>query len=203
VVNWKTGALAAALTVFALPADAAAQRPRAAATRTAAAAPTATQVRTWYAELQQIGSRLQAAHARALQDPRLHAQADSLANDVRTAMEQADPGLRQLAMRAQGLENEARQAQATGNQARLRALMAEGDEIQSRVVAVRNHVLLQPLMAHRVKAFEGRLHARMVAVEPQLDRMMARSQDLQIRLARAMQAEQRTPAGPSTVAKRP
>lgn len=156
-----------------------------------AAAPSREEVRAWYGELQQIGARLQSAHERAMAgDARLRTTQQTLFADIKTGMERTDPSLAQLAGRAQALEAEARRARQAGNRERLRTLAAEASQIQGRFLAAQNRVMAQPAIAQRMRAYETQLHQKMLQAEPQLDQLLARSRDLQARLARVARARQ-------------
>ncbi|MDB4948964.1 MAG: hypothetical protein JWM27_1613 [Gemmatimonadetes bacterium] len=176
------------LACLTLPAALHAQRPVTARVPSAAAPSSVSreEMRSWMAELQQIGARLQAATERAMRsDPALRAAQDSLADEVRRSMEGADPGLERLAARARALAGEAQRASQTGDPARVGALMDEADDIQARFRAARRRALGRPQLAARVRAFETRLRMRLHAEEPQLDQLLARGSDLQERLQRA------------------
>jgi hypothetical protein len=204
-VNPTFRTVLAVLSPIALPAALLAQSPVSSRVPPAASAPAASrdEMRSWVAELQQIGARLQGATERALRgDPRLRAAQDSLAGEIERAMEGVDPGLRRLADRAQALTGEAQRASEAGDQARLRALMEEADRIQARFQVARERVMHRPALAARVKAYEARLRERLRGEEPHLDQLLSRGTDLQQRLARMallqrqmMSQQQRASAG--------
>lgn len=188
--------MAAAL---ALPATLAAQaRPMAARPATPSANASA-EARTWLNELQRISARLQAAHNRAMEDAQLRAAQEAFMRDVKASMQRTDPGLDVLATRVRTIQAEGAAAQQRGDRARLRTLNQELSQIQARFMTAQENVMKQPAMAQRAKQLEERLHARMLQVEPETDRLIARGKDLQSRLARVQQAarqQQPPPAGP-------
>lgn len=195
-----TRSCALALAALALPAAVHAQQrtvdarvPASAARAPAAASRDA--ARAWYGELQQIGTRLQAAHERALaNDARLRSTQQALYNDIKRLMEDADPGLAPLASRVQAIEAEARRAREAGNRDRLRTLATEASQIQGRFLAVQSRVMSQTAIATRMRSYETQLHQRMLEAEPQLDRLLARSRELQTNLAQAARARQQQAA---------
>lgn len=183
----RAGVLAVAL--LALPAMLPAQA-RPATARPAAASPA--EVRGWTSELRLIGERLQAAHTRAMQDPELRAAGEALARDIKTAMERADPELDRLATRARGMQEEMRAAEQRGDRTRLTTLMRELDGIQERFVRAQEAAMRSGDLLERNRRYEARLRARLVQIEPETDRLLERSRDLQSRIQRAMSAQQGT-----------
>lgn len=151
---------------------------------------TRAEARAWYDELQRIGGRLQAVHARALEDAQLREAQESLFAEIKERMERVDPGLAGLVDRAQAIEAEARRAREAGDRTRLRALATEASQIQGRFLAARGRVMAQPEIAARIRAHEAQLHRRMLQVEPELDQLLARSRELQARLVRAVRGQQ-------------
>lgn len=195
-------AAAVALALTALPAGLFAQQrqpqpQRTSAPRAAAPAPGAAQreAQAWYAELMQIGQRLQAAQVKAMEDPQLRAGQEQLGRELKAAVVKADPGLAGVDARAQAMEAEARRAQQAGDQETLLRLGQEAQQIQIRVMNAQQRALRDnPALAARANGFEEQLRRRMVQVEPQTMALVARGQELQGRLeqaARAMQGAQR------------
>jgi tRNA(Glu) U13 pseudouridine synthase TruD len=190
-VSTHTMLMAAAL---ALAPALAAQRPVSARVPSAPTSPGATrsEIRAWIGELQQIGARLQAAQDRVMAaDPALRGEQQALAQALHDAIDHADPGLKPLAARAQALQAEAERAGQAGDQARVVALMREADQIQRRFIAARERALSNPALTRRIEAYEARLRTRLATQEPQLDALLSRSTDLQLRLSRVAQLQQR------------
>lgn len=148
------------------------------------------EMQAWYAELQQIGARLQAAHARAMQDPALRARQEALARDFRAAVLRVDPGLAGVEGRARTMEAEARRAQQAGDQASFMKLMEEARQIEIRIMNAQKKLLEDPAFAGRVRAFETELRKKMVEVEPQTPQLIARAELLQGKLMQAMRQAQ-------------
>jgi hypothetical protein len=177
--RFSRAALVAALMV---PAALAAQTPRPVNAR--AAAPqgaAAANARAWMAELRQIQGRLQ----REAQE--------SLFRDVKVAMQRADPGLDALARRVDSMQAEAAAAVQRGDRARVQQLNTELVPIQQRFMRAQQTVMRQPAFQQRAAALEQRLHARMLQVEPETDRLLARGTELQGRLMQAGAAPARSP----------
>ena len=153
-----------------------------------AASATREEVRGWYGELQQIGARLQQAHERALSaNPQLRTTQQRIFAEIKTEMERTDPGLAQLAGRAEQIEAEARRARQAGNRDQLRTLATEASRIQARFLAAQRQVMSKPEIVSRMQAYDAQLRQQMVRAEPNLDQLIARSRDLQMRLVRAQQ----------------
>jgi hypothetical protein len=144
------------------------------------------EARAWYGELQQISARLQAAHARAMRDGRLKGAQDSLERDLRRAMDRADPELVRLADRARALEAEQETARRARDGERFATAAAELNQIRQRFVNAQALAMRDPAISGRMRSYEQRLHAALVQVEPGLDRLLARSRQLQGFLARVM-----------------
>lgn len=187
----RAAAIAAALMI---PAALQAQAARPASARAAAPAASAeANARAWQAELMQIQSRLQAAHNRVMQDAQLRGRQEALMRDVKAAMQRADPGLDALAQRVQTMQADAASAQQRGDRARLQQLNQQLGPIQERFMRAQQQVMQQPAFRDRASALERQLHARMLQVEPETDRLLERGRDLQLRLTQYM-AQQRAAA---------
>lgn len=184
----RTAALAAVLLVpAALPAQAA--RPVGARSASPSAVTEAT-ARQWITELQQIQARLQAVHNRVMQDPQLRNEQETLMRDVKAAMQRLDPGLDALAARVEGMQAEAASAVQRGDRVRLQQLNEQLIPIQQRFTRAQLQVMQQPGIRQRAAALEQKLHARMLAVDPETDRLINRGRELQGRLIRVAQQEQ-------------
>lgn len=181
----------AALAVAATPAEPAAQQRPSARPAAARTAPAASQreMQAWYAELQQVGARLQAASARALQDPRLRAAQEGLARELKAGALRADPGLAGLESRARAMEQEFRRAQQAGDQAAAMRLAEEARRIEIRVMNAQKRVMADPAFANRARAFETELMKEMAEVEPQTPQLLQRAQLLQGRLQTALRQQ--------------
>jgi hypothetical protein len=189
-------AFAVVLLSIALPAGLASQQrtqaptaPRAAAS--APASPAQVQAQQWMMELQQVHSKLEAIQARAIQDPQLQAAQNSLNNEIKAAMDRADPQLARKMERGQALEAEARQAQQAGDQAKLQQLAREVQAIQNSFLQAQAQAFQQPGLSAKVEAFQTRLEARMAQVDPEAPALIKRFQELEGRLQAAMQAQPR------------
>lgn len=162
--------------------------------RTSATAPTLTaaqrEMQGWYRELQEIGTRLQAAQVRAMQDPALRSMQESLAKEFKAAMLKADPTLAGLEERARALEAQARRAQQARDEAAMNRLAEQARQIELRLMNAQKEVMQDPAFVRRAQAFEEALQKRMLEVEPQTPALVQRGKELQARLMRAAQAQQ-------------
>jgi hypothetical protein len=149
-------------------------------------APHQQQVQRWMTELQELNTKLEAIQARAIQDPQLQSAQAALGAEIKAAMEKADPQLAMSMQRVEVLEAEATRAQQAGDQAKLQELAREAQGIQLRFMEAQEKVFQQPAIVAKVDAFQARLEARMVEVDPQTPALMKRFQEL----ATALQAAQ-------------
>lgn len=129
-------------------------------------------------EAQQIQARLQEIQARALQDPALQAAQDSIGTEMTATMERVDPTFKAQAGRAEALKAEVAAAQQAGDNAKLNQLAAEAEQLQQGFATARQRAMQDPQMAERIQAFQQRIVARMVEVEPETQALLARLQEL-------------------------
>jgi len=134
------------------------------------------------AELRRIQARLQVVHNQVMQDAQLRTAQENFMRDVKTAMLRADPGLDALATRVQRMQQQAATAQQRGDTRTLQQLQSQLGPIQERFMRAQQQVMQQPAIAARARTLEAQLHQRMLAVEPQTDRMIERGKSLQARL---------------------
>jgi hypothetical protein len=187
----RAAAVAAALT---LPAALQAQRARPVDARANLPASSAeASARAMFMELQQIQGRLQAAHNRVMQDAGVRGQQEAFMRDVRAAMLRVDPGLEALAARVDAMRGQAEAAQRGGDRQTLQRLNGELITIQQRFIHAQQQAMRQPAMMQRAQQLEQTLHARMMQVEPETDRLLARGKMLQARLVAMQQAMQGRP----------
>jgi hypothetical protein len=152
--------------------------------------------RAWYAELQQIQVRLQAAHNRVMQDEQVREQQNSFMRDVKAAMLRADPGLDALATRVEAMRGQAESAQRRGDRLQLQRLNTDLIAIQQRFLRAQQQVMRLPALSQRALQLEQTLHTRMLQVEPETDRLLARGKQLQARLIAAQQQARAQAGGP-------
>jgi hypothetical protein len=89
----------------------------------------------------------------------------------------------------QALQAEGATALQRGDRARLMQLNTELGQIQQRFTRAQEAVLQQPDMKTRAQQLDDVLHARLVQVEPQTDRLLDRGKELQGMLIRLAQAQ--------------
>jgi hypothetical protein len=173
-----------ALTIAAFPAGLAAQQ------RSAKAAPAPVakdpQAQAWLSELQVLNAKLEALQARALQDPQLMAAQQALGGSIKTEMNRIDPTLDQSLVRGKQLQTQAIAAQKKGDDATLRQLAGEMQQIQQRFFSVQQKVVQEPALAAQLKSFQDRVQKRMTALDATTPKMIARFGELQGKLAAAM-----------------
>jgi hypothetical protein len=173
-----------ALALATLPAGLAAQQ-RSAAPSPAAKDP---QAQAWLSELQVLNAKLEALQARALQDPQLMAAQQALGGSIKTEMNRIDPTLEQSMARGKQLQTQAIAARQKGDDATLRQLAGEMQQIQQRFFSVQQRVVQEPALAAQLKSFQDRVQKRMTALDATTPTMIARFTELQGKLANAMKA---------------
>lgn len=157
-----------ALALVALPAALAAQEAPAAQQEQAPA----------QTEAEQIQSRLQQIQTRALQDPALVAAQDSLGSEITATMERVDPTFRAQAQRAEALKAEVEAARAAKDNAKLNQLATEATQLQQGFAAARERAMQDPQLSARVQAFQQRIVAKMVELDPETQNLLTRLQSL-------------------------
>jgi chromosome segregation ATPase len=173
-----------------VPAALVAQQTTPSASQERAGAPDQEQVQSWLSELQQLHLKLERIQASAAQDPQLQSAQVALGNQIREAMEKVDPQLPSQLERVEQLEAEAGRAQQAGDEAKLQQLAQEAEAIQIRFLEARNQVFQQPEMAARLEAFQARMESKMAEVDPEAPQLIKRFQELEEKLAKALQAAQ-------------
>ena len=110
--------------------------------------------------------------------------------DVKAAMQRQDPGLDALARRVEQMQAEGTAAQQRGERARVQQLQTELLRIQQRFAQAQQQVMQQPAIKQRARQIEQQLHAAMLRVEPETDRLMARGKELNDRLMQGRRRQQ-------------
>jgi hypothetical protein len=109
-----------------------------------------------------------------------------------------DPGLDALATRVEAMQGQAVTAQQRGDRQQLQRLNTDLIAIQQRFLRAQQQVMRQPALSQRALQLEQTLHSRMLQVEPETDRLLARGKLLQGRLIAMQQqavAQARAQAG--------
>lgn len=139
----------------------------------------------WLAEIQELHIQLTTLQEKALQDPALAAQRDSLGNHIRVAMESIDPSLPESMERIEAMEAQAAAAEAASDDAKLTELRAEAQQIEQQFLSVQQRALQQPELAAEISAFQSALEARILETDPEAPRLLERFQELEQKLAEA------------------
>lgn len=137
----------------------------------------------WIQEIQEIHARLTELQERALADPELSAQRDTLGNHIKVAMETLDPTLLTKMGRIEEMEQQASEAHARNDEATLNRLRAEAEQIEEQFFTVQQIALQQPALAAEVSAFQTVLEQRIRATDPDAPRLLARFQELEEKLS--------------------
>lgn len=193
MTNSFRAALLAALVASAPAALDAQQRPSAPASRpaakqqpAAAAQQPAADVQAWFAELQSIDQRLQTVQMKALQDPALDSVRQSLGAQIEAAVVKADPSLANLPEQVSTLQAKFQQAQQAGDQAAIQKLNAEAQALEARFMKAREAALSEPNLAARAQRFQNDLEKKMIALEPEMPKLLARGKELQAKIEQAV-----------------
>jgi predicted nuclease with TOPRIM domain len=152
------------------------------------AGPSEQQVQGWVNELRELHGKLEAIQLRAMQDPQLQSAEAQLGEEIKAAMEKADPQLPAMMQRMSVLEAEAVKAQQSGDRAKLQQLTQEARGLQVRFMETQNRVFQQPAMATKLRAYQQRLETRMMQIDPQAPTLIERFQELEGRVSAVMQA---------------
>lgn len=134
-------------------------------------------------ELQEIQMELQPVQEEALQDPELQAEQADLGERIQVTMSELDPETPEQMARLQELVTEAQAAQAEQDAEAVGEIMNEAQEIQVRLQDTQTQALEHPEIAPRVRQFRERLHAKMVEMDPEVEPLIERAQELDERLA--------------------
>ncbi|HEU0012977.1 MAG TPA: hypothetical protein VFQ45_04805 [Longimicrobium sp.] len=148
-----------------------------------------TEAMGWYRELQQISTRLQAAHDRALRDPALRQARQAFMEALDRAMDRIDPDLPRLLVRAQQVGAQMAAARDRRDGRALEALDREMAQIQARFMNARAAALSQPAIAEQARRYEDALRRGMMRVEPLTEQLLSRSDELKRRLKNALSQE--------------
>jgi len=149
------------------------------------------QLQQWITELQEVHGRLEQIQARALEDESLRTEQGALGDQIRTAMQQADPEMPGLMARMQQLETQAAGAQRSGDEAAFQRLAQEAQQIQARFAEAQMKAFEQPAISTRLEAFQARLETRMAQIDPQAPQLVERFQHLEQRLDQAVRGASR------------
>lgn len=193
MTNSFRAALLAALVASAPAALHAQQRPSAPPSRPAAQKPApaaaqqpAADVQAWITELQGIDQRLQGVQMKALQDPALDSVRQSLGAQIEAAVIKADPSLTGLPGQVSALQSKLQQAQQSGDQAAFQQLVSQAQALEARFLKAREKALSEPDLAARAQRFQNDLEKKMVALDPEVPKLISRGKELQAKVEQAL-----------------
>lgn len=146
-------------------------------------------------KLQEIQQELAPIQQQAFQDSAVRRMARSLDQDLRAAMEEADPQTRQRITRLSSISQEARQARAESDTARMQRLMAESRRLQQRLQQTRNQVLDQEgELQDQYEAFREKLEEAMIELNPEAEELL-RQRDSLVTIVREESGEEQEGSG--------
>lgn len=145
-------------------------------------------------EYESAQTRLQEVQEETLEaHPELLDQQDSLQEMVVTAMAEIDPQTEEGIARLETLQAEAQAAQASQDGARMQELMAEASTIQERLQGAQTQALERDDVVEAINAFQEAMLNGMKEVEPEVEALVARVQELTEEL---MQLQMQLQGGP-------
>ena len=149
------------------------------------------EVQEWAIELQELQSQLQPLQEQALQEPEIQAEQASVVEALFETMVASNPETAQRIERLEGLMQEAQAAQEAGDAERIAQLSAEAAELQPQIQAAQAEALSHPDVQPRVAAFQQKLNARVVEIDPAAEQVIELLAELDARIAAAMQGTPR------------
>jgi hypothetical protein len=139
-----------------------------------------------FAELKQVQSQIEPIQQEALADPELQAEQAALGEQIQTAMADVNPDMPQQMQRLQELAAEAESAQSEQDQARIGEILTEARDIEVALQDAQAQALQRPDLAPRVQAFQQKVQAKMVEVDPAANDLIQRMGELESRLMALM-----------------
>lgn len=126
-------------------------------------------------EMQEIQRQLEPVQQRALEDEALAGRLEALSTRIDTAMREEDG---ELVERIEGFQGRLAAAEQAGDQAGVQALMSEVPALQRDAEALQLAVLERPDIRAEVEAFEAAHRARMIELEPEVEPLLDRVDEL-------------------------
>lgn len=137
-------------------------------------------------ELQQIQAQLQPIQAQVLADPEIQAEQAALGEEIQSAMAEANPAVPQHMARLQELAGDAEAAQSSQDEGRMNEILQEAQGLEMQLQQAQQQALQRPEIAPRIEAFQEKIEARMLAVNPEAGALMERLGELQTQLMAMM-----------------
>jgi hypothetical protein len=152
------------------------------------------------AELQGIQQELSAIQQRAMQDPGLQAERDSLQRRLETKMAELDPEAAAKQERQVEIATEFEAAREAGEEEAVQELAMENREIQASLQETRQTALETEEMSAAVASFQEEMLADMNEVDPRTDSLVARAEAIVAHLQERMAEQGAAPpeAAPDT-----
>jgi hypothetical protein len=141
------------------------------------------QIQEWAAELKQIELKLDGIEQQVLKDPAMMREQAELGGMILAAMIRIDPSVEARLARLKEILTE---AQAPGiDEARLKALSTEVEQIHPVVANAQARALQDPAVDQRVRAYKDALDQHMAHIDPGAPQLIARRAELQKMITRA------------------
>lgn len=137
-------------------------------------------------EARRLHRRLEEIQRTALDDPEITSAQEELGSQIKAAMERIDPTLERGMERLQAMAAEVAVAEQKGATKRVEELTAEAQEIEMQFQAARDRAFAAPEIAAGIERFQERLQARMLAIDPDTERLLSRLREVEERIAAAV-----------------
>jgi hypothetical protein len=144
------------------------------------------EVQEWILEVQQIHAQLEPVQMEALQDSVLREEQQQVGAAVRAAMVAANPAVTDQLARMERIMEEAQAARAASDAEKIVALTGEAQQLQMQLAEAQEQALRQPAIEAQVEAFQKKLHARMMQIDPESGALIDRLQELDTRIRAAI-----------------
>lgn len=144
------------------------------------------QVQEWIAEIQELSAQLGPLQQQAREDAEIKQEEERVTTIVRDAMIAADPANGQRLDRFETIIAEARAAQEAGDTAKIAELTSEAQQLQPQVQAAHEEALAQPEVETQIDAFNDKLQAKMVEMDPNAKESVERLNELNRRVSEAL-----------------
>jgi chromosome segregation ATPase len=132
-----------------------------------------------FQEAQQLQQRLGQVEEQAFeQNAELSGRREDLQKMIEAEMIKADSSVASSLKRMDELPDAWRMAQMTQDQARMQAIQAEAEQLESHILSVEERVIEQQEVADRIEQFRENLFDEMEKIEPNTRAMIARLESI-------------------------
>lgn len=133
-----------------------------------------------------LDEKLLPLQQQALADPALKTQQEELGVAVRKAMVAGDPTIAASLDRFEALLVEAMAARQAGDAEKVTALGTEARALRPQIEAAQARVLEQPGLSAQLTAFQRKVEAQIISIDPNARSLIARSRQLEQEILKAV-----------------